>query len=535
MTNCLNLITRYGSLRVWMVHLVLGSLVALDYYTVAGVTVDVFPLPPSTEPIASQRYYRQHPIPHYQENSRAVKMKSHIKHILNINEENSTLDGYLLSLLNTENLNPTYVFLLPMEGKNNVRKLIYQRSDFEEAEFPNVTTVNKFTARPNPTAPTPKPGSDMVLEKKIFEYDKDIMDEGTLRVLEENVRTERNFIKFMDDLNRDLDEEESRRVLKDSLRKSSSSSWPGSTALFTPYTNKNTQTVDWDDLGLEGWVGGLRELQHHRFEPPVLEKPKTDPSLAHPGQTSLQTSFQPGQQVPPRATSLGKTVVNQTASATRYKQTGVLLSEAVGAKLEEIYKRTNSSNARIKWPITNSRDAHRDEDVFIARANNPFGHSTKWRWSNESELEDPLKAERQPSRDGRSKRGVYNLYSMIKCATGCDPIIYKGYGCYCGFLGSGQALDGIDRCCKMHDYCYSTANCPMFLEYFVPYLWKCYRGRPLCAIDHGEWGGPGSCASRLCHCDLSLSKCLRRYYCPRKRNVCTTSPLRLLQNLVMVF
>uniref|UniRef100_A0A182JWP8 Phospholipase A2 n=1 Tax=Anopheles christyi TaxID=43041 RepID=A0A182JWP8_9DIPT len=240
-------------------------------------------------------------------------------------------------------------------------------------------------------------------------------------------------------------------------------------------------------------------------------------------------------------TSLGTAArgnVNQTvvaSAAARYKQTGVLLSDDIGVKLQEIYKRTNGSNARIKWPITNSRDAHRDEDVFIARANNPFGHSTKWRWSNETEQEDPLKVEVQASRDGRAKRGVYNLYSMIKCATGCDPIIYKGYGCYCGFLGSGQALDGIDRCCKMHDYCYSTANCPMFLEYFVPYLWKCYRGRPLCAIDHGEWGGPGSCASRLCHCDLSLSKCLRRYYCPRKRNVCTTSPWRLLQNLVMVF
>ncbi|CRL05186.1 CLUMA_CG018100, isoform A [Clunio marinus] len=61
-------------------------------------------------------------------------------------------------------------------------------------------------------------------------------------------------------------------------------------------------------------------------------------------------------------------------------------------------------------------------------------------------------------REVRSKRDVFNLYSMIKCATGCDPLIYKGYGCYCGFLGSGRALDGIDRCCKAHDYCYNSAN-----------------------------------------------------------------------------
>lgn len=69
---------------------------------------------------------------------------------------------------------------------------------------------------------------------------------------------------------------------------------------------------------------------------------------------------------------------------------------------------------------------------------------------------------------------------QIKCSTGCDPLVFKGYGCYCGFLGSGYALDGIDRCCKMHDYCYETAHCPSFLEYFVPYLWKCYRGKPVC-------------------------------------------------------
>ncbi|XP_053670284.1 uncharacterized protein LOC128720630 [Anopheles nili] len=528
MTNCVNLITRHGSLRAWIVNLVLGCLLAGGHYTVCAVTVDIFPLPPSTESLIARHQYLQGSLG-------AATMKNHIKRILNINDENSTLDSYLLSLFNTENLNPTYVFLLPMEGKNHVRKLIYQRSDFEEAEFPNITTVNKFTGKSNRTTAVSKPGVDMLLEKKIFEHiEKDTMDDGTRKVIEENVRTERNFIKFMDELNRDLEEEQNRRMLKESMRKSATRT---TTTLFTPYTYRNTQTVGWDDLGLAGWAGGLREIHGHRFDHPVLEKPKTTTQAP----TMLQASFNAVPQAPIRPTSTlgtpGQTMTNHSiaSAAARYKQTGVLLSEDVGVKLQEIYKRTNGSNARVKWPITNSRDAHRDEDVFIARANNPFGHSTKWRWSNETEQEDPLRVEMQSSRDGRTKRGVYNLYSMIKCATGCDPIIYKGYGCYCGFLGSGQALDGIDRCCKMHDYCYSTANCPMFLEYFVPYLWKCYRGRPLCAIDHGEWGGPGSCASRLCHCDLSLSKCLRRYYCPRKRNVCTSSPLRLLQNLVMVF
>lgn len=37
-------------------------------------------------------------------------------------------------------------------------------------------------------------------------------------------------------------------------------------------------------------------------------------------------------------------------------------------------------NLQPMWSVTSSRASHKDEDVFIARANNPFGHSTKWKW-----------------------------------------------------------------------------------------------------------------------------------------------------------
>lgn len=37
-------------------------------------------------------------------------------------------------------------------------------------------------------------------------------------------------------------------------------------------------------------------------------------------------------------------------------------------------------NKQPKWPITTTRDQHGDADVFLARANNPFGHSTKWKY-----------------------------------------------------------------------------------------------------------------------------------------------------------
>ncbi|CAL7938676.1 unnamed protein product [Xylocopa violacea] len=141
----------------------------------------------------------------------------------------------------------------------------------------------------------------------------------------------------------------------------------------------------------------------------------------------------------------------------------------------------------------------------------------------------------QSSTHKRFKRGVIHLYNMVVCATGCNPLAYKGYGCYCGFLGSGYVIDGIDRCCKMHDWCYDATECAMFSEYFVPYYWRCYHGyKPVCAVEHGNWGGSGSCAQRLCECDRSFAECLKRYPCPTTKAVCTSSPWRLVQNLFMI-
>ncbi|XP_063931738.1 phospholipase A2 A2-actitoxin-Ucs2a [Zophobas morio] len=199
--------------------------------------------------------------------------------------------------------------------------------------------------------------------------------------------------------------------------------------------------------------------------------------------------------------------------------------------------------------------------IYLGYSNNPFGVSTPSVPYNKQGLltqevlrsrqpphsETPLFSDLKPPSDNkidsqfntpqeqRSKRGVIHLYNMVSCATGCNPLIYKGYGCYCGFLGSGYAVDGIDRCCKNHDWCYDRANCPMFLEYFVPYYWKCFDNRPYCAIPPDQIGGPGSCAQRLCECDKLLSECLSKYPCPSKRAVCRSSPWRLIQNAFMGF
>jgi secretory phospholipase A2 len=78
---------------------------------------------------------------------------------------------------------------------------------------------------------------------------------------------------------------------------------------------------------------------------------------------------------------------------------------------------------------------------FLGYSNDPWGTSSmlleaETQFLQESDASQTVK---------RSKRGVLHLYNMVLCATGCDPLAFKGYGCYCGFLGSGYTVDGIDR------------------------------------------------------------------------------------------
>ena len=78
---------------------------------------------------------------------------------------------------------------------------------------------------------------------------------------------------------------------------------------------------------------------------------------------------------------------------------------------------------------------------FLGYSSDPWGTSSKLLESQGQFLEDTDVGQAAK----RSKRGVLHLYNMVLCATGCDPLAFKGYGCYCGFLGSGYTVDGIDR------------------------------------------------------------------------------------------
>ncbi|NWX11456.1 PA2BA Phospholipase, partial [Aegotheles bennettii] len=99
---------------------------------------------------------------------------------------------------------------------------------------------------------------------------------------------------------------------------------------------------------------------------------------------------------------------------------------------------------------------------------------------------------------------LLELHKMITEVTGKNAIRYYAfYGCYCGVGGKGQPKDPTDRCCQLHDACYSqllSYNCNAKTQHYQ-YSW--HSGRPSCRS--GSW-----CRQHSCYCDLSLALCLKR-------------------------
>lgn len=192
------------------------------------------------------------------------------------------------------------------------------------------------------------------------------------------------------------------------------------------------------------------------------------------------------------------------------------------------------------FPVVNSGDVFHKEHRQLIQDTNIETHRMSPNYQRTKRREDSLDPIFNEILDegytkNTSKRGAVELYKMMKCGTGCNPLIYKGYGCYCGFLGSGKPVDGIDRCCKMHDWCYTKAKCKFIdsqLPYFISFKWSCNHGAPYCVTGKSRKDGPGSCGHQLCECDREFVECLSEHPCPKKKAMCR-SPWRYWQNLFM--
>ncbi|CAK1543842.1 unnamed protein product [Leptosia nina] len=113
---------------------------------------------------------------------------------------------------------------------------------------------------------------------------------------------------------------------------------------------------------------------------------------------------------------------------------------------EHIYNTTKYAQIRPTRPIyeQNKQKSYvRTKNLLVGFAHDPFRYSVP-----EADYRRGVRViepQQHTNRTDRGKRGVSHLYNMLTCTTGCNPIDYKGYGCYCGLGGSGRPADGIDN------------------------------------------------------------------------------------------
>ncbi|XP_028680189.1 phospholipase A2-like [Erpetoichthys calabaricus] len=107
---------------------------------------------------------------------------------------------------------------------------------------------------------------------------------------------------------------------------------------------------------------------------------------------------------------------------------------------------------------------------------------------------------------------LWQFRNMIICVLPSSwPLFeYNRYGCYCGYGGSGTPVDDLDRCCQVHDHCYSEAmqhkDCwPIFDNpYTEIYSYSCSEG----VITCNDRNNP--CEAFICECDRQAAMCFAR-------------------------
>uniref|UniRef100_A0A669DGP0 Phospholipase A2 n=1 Tax=Oreochromis niloticus TaxID=8128 RepID=A0A669DGP0_ORENI len=101
------------------------------------------------------------------------------------------------------------------------------------------------------------------------------------------------------------------------------------------------------------------------------------------------------------------------------------------------------------------------------------------------------------------KSELFHGINMILCVMpdSWPALDYADYGCYCGVGGSGTPVDDLDRCCQVHDQCYTDAitcwpsgYCRVMLELFI-----------FSFSDNNN-----ECEMFICECDRKAAECFAR-------------------------
>ncbi|KAM9329601.1 phospholipase A2 [Gastrophryne carolinensis] len=111
-----------------------------------------------------------------------------------------------------------------------------------------------------------------------------------------------------------------------------------------------------------------------------------------------------------------------------------------------------------------------------------------------------------------NSRAVWQFRNLIQCAIpNSAPLLeFNNYGCYCGIGGSGTPKDALDKCCQVHDNCYSQANqhsaCAGILDnpYTNTYSYTC-SGTTITCTSYSD-----ACAQFICNCDKNAAVCFSK-------------------------
>nr|A7LCJ2.1 RecName: Full=Phospholipase A2 A2-actitoxin-Ucs2a; Short=A2-AITX-Ucs2a; AltName: Full=Phosphatidylcholine 2-acylhydrolase; AltName: Full=UcPLA2; Flags: Precursor [Urticina crassicornis]ABS19666.1 phospholipase A2 [Urticina crassicornis] len=104
------------------------------------------------------------------------------------------------------------------------------------------------------------------------------------------------------------------------------------------------------------------------------------------------------------------------------------------------------------------------------------------------------------------KRDILQFSGMIRCATGRSAWKYFNYGNWCGWGGSGTAVDGVDSCCRSHDWCYKRHD--SCYPKIIPYIASTSGSHPSCSITCHS--ANNRCQRDVCNCDKVAAECFAR-------------------------